>query len=1061
MLARSIVRLTFTVGVLTIAVALVVAAVSTSGLAAEAARNRDLRSLQSVEDSVESHLRSVASMIEQATASTRERSQLETRLGVAYDTGKGAIEQIVMADRAGRVIAAYPPAARLERVGKSPAYAHALGGRAGFVSVPAKNGSPLQLWMTRTAIDSAGDPVFVLVRLDAGFLQRFLKETADRAAGRTVLIMQDDSVIGESHSGSRPRLASARWTVEGPQWGSVRTTTESGLLVRGHYNEIGGIEGIAWRAAILSPASEQVWDTARTVAPQMVVLFSGGMVALAIAWVLSLRLARPLREMERAALNAAAGGQVRQISVTRDDEVGRVAEAFNAVGLRLNALQDLSQLLASASSTDQVLDGIVSAVGHLVGRGACAVYLLEDDGTWLVPVRMQGYELSRADRVSGQSGWLASTLRQSEPVWFPFETSTVAAELPGLDGAELAVVACPLIAGPDQLGAIVVARDADRPFTEPEREMLRTFSAQAAVALHTSRLFEIESTSRRTAEALRLVAEELVRPTGIATSLESVTAIIAELYGSREVTIAVSDREGLGLAPAPEPEREREARILLVAHRLLGSGRAHEPVVLELGASEGGDELIAESGAVCILLVPTGLETGHGGVLAIALDEQVSASGIAFSRAVGDEIALALDNAYFYQRALARAANLETIFRISQAVGSSLQINVVLNRVLDVVQKILSADAVVLMSYNASARSLTTVMGRGVLPAALLHLQVDPGEDIPGQVYQRAEPLAVRDLNASLDGVARIAADSDLRSLLAVPLLARGRAIGVLMVFATDAGVFTEEDMNTLQTFASQAALAIDTARLYSREHEVASVLQASILPEGLPEFADVSAGSVYAPAGGEAEIGGDYYDLFRGRDGAVWFAIADVCGKGVYAATKTSMIKYVVRALATAGMGPARILGEINDMISETGDPSDIVTLWVGRFDAGTGQVRWADGGHPPGLLQREDGSVERLEVTGPLLGAVAGAPYDELEAELRAGDRLLLYTDGVTEARRGNIFFGEERLRAVLARPGTAQETADRVLAAVTDYVQGELRDDVAVLVVVPTDAGNREQD
>ncbi len=449
------------------------------------------------------------------------------------------------------------------------------------------------------------------------------------------------------------------------------------------------------------------------------------------------------------------------------------------------------------------------------------------------------------------------------------------------------------------------------------------------------------------------------------------------------MTIAVSDREGLGLGPGQDWERERDSRILEIAHRTLGSGRTHDPVILERGSSTLGDELIAEKEAERILLVPAALETGHGGVLAISLDDRISTSGIEFARAVGDEIALALDNAYFYQRALARAANLETIFRISQAVGSSLQINVVLNRVLDVVQKILSADAVVLMSYDSGARSLTTVMGRGVLPAALLHLQVDAGEDIPGQVYQRGEPVAVRDLNASLDGVARIAADAELRSLLAVPLLARGRSIGVLMVFAADAGAFTDEDMNTLQTFASQAALAIDTARLYSREHEVASVLQASILPEGLPEFAEVSAGSVYAPAGGEAEIGGDYYDLFRGRDGAIWFAIADVCGKGVYAATKTSMIKYVVRALAMAGMGPARILGEINDMISETGDPSDIVTLWVGRFEAETGSLRFADGGHPPGLLQRADGSTERLEVTGPLLGAVAGAPYDELEAE------------------------------------------------------------------------------
>ncbi|HSK47402.1 MAG TPA: SpoIIE family protein phosphatase, partial [Coriobacteriia bacterium] len=923
-------------------------------------------------------------------------------------------------------------------------------------TIPADDGEPMQLWMTRTAFNRKGEPILVLVRLDTGFLSRYLSAAARDLPSRTLLVMQEGAVIGQRSTGPHASLSTSRWRQLGPQWGSVRVAAEDGSFMQGHYNDIGGIEGIGWRSVILAPVSEQLYDTARTVAPPIFVLLVGGVVALSLSWVVSVQLARPLRDLERAALNAASGSYVRQLSTDRDDEVGRVSEAFNAVALRLNALQDLSQLLAGTTSLAQVLDGTLIAIGHLVGPGSVAIYLLDDSQESLIPLRAQGYELEHVERLSvSETGWLSRVLHSDGPITFDGPVEELMRELPGVRAIRLEVVATPLVAGRDCLGVVVVARDPDQQMSDAEREMLKTFSAQAAIAVQTSHLFEVESRSRRTAEALRSVAEQLVRPTSLFAALGTVETVIADLFSAKQAIIAIGDREVLGLAASQTPELE--AQLMEVGYHALGRGREKEAVVLETGTSPSVDRVLHELGVESLLLVPIALDTDHGGLLTVSLVEPVSVAAIEFGRAIGDEIALALDNAYFYQRAITRAANLETIFRISQAVGSSLQINVVLNRVLDVVQKILSADAVALMSYHPSRRVLGTVMGRGQLPKALLHLEVAQGEDIPGQVFTRGEPVSIRDMNPGADGVARIASEHDLRSLLAVPLLARGRSIGVLMVFAHDSGAFTDEDLSTLQTFASQAALAIDTARLYSREHEVASVLQASIIPADLPDYPEVTAGSVYAPAGGEAEIGGDYYDLFKAPDGLIWIAIADVCGKGVNAATKTSMIKYVVRALAGSDLGPAAIVSRVNNMIADGGDTSDIVTLWLGRYDAERGKLCWADGGHPPGLLRKTDGSIQQLGVTGALLGAMTDAPYDEMVVQIGAGESLLLYTDGVTEARRGNIFFGEERVQTILAENAPPAEIAQSLLEAVRGYVQGELRDDVAVLVVRPRDERN----
>jgi GAF domain-containing protein len=426
-----------------------------------------------------------------------------------------------------------------------------------------------------------------------------------------------------------------------------------------------------------------------------------------------------------------------------------------------------------------------------------------------------------------------------------------------------------------------------------------------------------------------------------------------------------------------------------------------------------------------------------------------SSRHLALAGTIGKEVSLALDNALLLQQARTRAVNLETIFRISQAVSSSLQTNVVLNRVLDVVQKIFSAEAVALMDYDPVRRTIATSMARGIANRDLLHLNVLPGEDIAGRVFQSGTPTVYADLADIDSDLARIALAQGLRSMLAVPLRARERSIGLLVVYSRSVDAFSSEDRELLNWFGSQAALAIDTASLYGKEHHVASVLQKSILPDVLPKVPGLRTASFYLPAGAEAEIGGDYYDLFRAPDGRVVLAIGDVCGKGVQAATKTSAIKHSLRGMVATGAGPARALTELNRLVAESGDPADIVTMWFGFLDLGSGELRWADGGHPPALLRRAGTRmIERLEVTGPLLGAVPSAPYSEGVMTLAPGDIVMLYTDGVTEARRGPQFFGEGRLRRALRRTGSAQDAVDGLLDALGDFCGGALRDDAAVL-------------
>jgi phosphoserine phosphatase RsbU/P len=162
-------------------------------------------------------------------------------------------------------------------------------------------------------------------------------------------------------------------------------------------------------------------------------------------------------------------------------------------------------------------------------------------------------------------------------------------------------------------------------------------------------------------------------------------------------------------------------------------------------------------------------------------------------------------------------------------------------------------------------------------------------------------------------------------------------------------------------------------------------------------------------------------------------------------------MIKYSVRSLVAAGLMPASVLGEVNRMVAEKGDASDIVTLWVGRYDPQTGELSWSSGGHPPAAMLRSDGAeTEWLQPTGPLLGALPDVAFGEETVTLSEDDTVVLYTDGVTEARNGHVFFGEERVKESVMAGGTPAEQVKRLLTAVRRFARGDLRDDIALLAV-----------
>ena len=326
--------------------------------------------------------------------------------------------------------------------------------------------------------------------------------------------------------------------------------------------------------------------------------------------------------------------------------------------------------------------------------------------------------------------------------------------------------------------------------------------------------------------------------------------------------------------------------------------------------------------------------------------------------------------------------------------------------------------------------------------------------DMPTEVLAA---MAVNDEHLALLHALRV------RSGIIVPLIARGRVLGTLSLIRTDEHEPFEgvDDQTLVMELGRRAALAIDNARLYAeaeqtgdRFRRMAETLQASLLPPNLPSVPGIDLAAIYRAAAAGTTVGGDFYDVFPLTDRGWGVVIGDVQGKGTEAATVTGIARHTIRTAAMR-RNPAGSLHVLNEALLQ-GEEHDnrFCTVLFGQLEPSDegAHIDFASGGHPPALLRRADGTVEAVGGQGTLMGVIKNISLHTEAVELRPGDAVVLYTDGVTEARGPQGEFGEQRLAETLAaaQAATAAELAAAVEHAVTEFSGGRFRDDIAILVV-----------
>jgi serine phosphatase RsbU (regulator of sigma subunit) len=606
------------------------------------------------------------------------------------------------------------------------------------------------------------------------------------------------------------------------------------------------------------------------------------------------------------------------------------------------------------------------------------------------------------------------------------------------------------------------------PATE-DLERLRTFALRAAQTLRAvdrvrATAAELEQT-RALLAAVGAATEELSLTHAVETAIERVRRHV----GAERIAVYLRE-DGRLVTAAARGVTGPHARVAEALLELaLGPYRARGMVAIDDAAAEPRLAAVADAVSEVVIeaaiALPLVVANDVVGLLAAYPPRRrlPDAPGQALLAALAGQLAVTVQNARLHERSTRLGVELEhalgaeraaarerrALYEISRSFTRTLSLDVTVEAVVNTVVEHLDVDAALIR--------LPDPRGDLLIPHAL-HVDDERLAEALRPILYRAQPVG-----RLLERTTPTMLDAESAPLLA-PFLAKGStaalipiakeegsALAALTLVSVDpARPITDATLEVAAAVAAQAALAIDNARLYRQQTDLTDAMRRSLLPQVRPIVTGLDVGEVYAPSA-LVELGGDLYDYVALEDGRLAVILADVTGHGVDAAADMAMAKYVFRTLVREHPRPADFVRAVNAVVVNEIGPGKFITLIYLVVDPATGEVACASAGHPPPRVVDAEG-VTPLRTQGLALGVDAEQEYEEVRTRLEPGASVVVYTDGVVEARSGKEQYGTERLDTVLRRRHavSAENIAASVIESARKFTGGELTDDCAVVVV-----------
>jgi serine phosphatase RsbU (regulator of sigma subunit) len=614
--------------------------------------------------------------------------------------------------------------------------------------------------------------------------------------------------------------------------------------------------------------------------------------------------------------------------------------------------------------------------------------------------------------------------------------------------------------------------------SEKELDLLSPFVARAALALRRSRRVGLITMALTRSQTVIGVVSQAIAQLSLAHTLDTAVERIAELTNSGHVAVYLRESERLtaaasrGLVGAHTDLAERLLEIALGPYRSRGflfiENMRRDP---RLRGLEG---VLEESGISRAIVIPLVVRDEVIGVLAVFKSRprayREGEEGLLI--ALSSQLAVAVQNARLHERSKNLGEVLERtllserqtgrqlrgLYEISRSFSESLSLEAILDAVTKTMVELFEIDAAAIRLPNDRGDELET---------RAIHVADPKLHDAATAILSRSQPMSAplaRRLLRSGSPVLLapgVASEGDIHRLLepfllkgstaaVLPMAKPGEILGTLTLLSLDPGrPLDQDDVDSAMFVVSQAALAIDNARLYQQQKDFSETMQRTLLPRQLPAVTGLDVGHLYESSA-RVDVGGDVYDFLTLENGRLAVFLGDVTGKGIEAAADMAMAKFSFRALARKWPDPSPFLANANEVIVDEIGSGKFITMLYLLVDPSARKIAWASAGHPAPRIVTPGGKVSGLGTGGLALGIEPGQKYATERVELEPGCSVVLYTDGVIEARRDGELYGEERLDKALRkhRKLGAQALAEAILADCRAFAGGELDDDCAIV-------------
>jgi sigma-B regulation protein RsbU (phosphoserine phosphatase) len=424
---------------------------------------------------------------------------------------------------------------------------------------------------------------------------------------------------------------------------------------------------------------------------------------------------------------------------------------------------------------------------------------------------------------------------------------------------------------------------------------------------------------------------------------------------------------------------------------------------------------------------------------------------------LASRIATAIENARLYTRVARQARSLAVLNEIARDLTSILNLDDLFKHIGEQLKRLTDYQLFSVLLLDKTGNKLEHRFSLRYGERVQMKHDIRLGDGLVGYAALHKESVVVPDVAIE---PRYINLNPDTRSELVVPLVYKGKAIGVLDLEHTKRGYFVEQHVRTLTTLAAQVAIAIENARLYEtvtrqeqqmqHDLELARELQLRIMPPSCPRLRTVQISARFQSA---RFIGGDLYDFVPYSRERMGVAIGDVSGKGAPAAIYAALVSGFLRSHARNELGPAELMKAINRSLTERPISAQYISMIFALWDERRRRLRIANSGLPR-PIHCHQGKVETLRVEGLPLGLFPKAQYDEVVVRPQSGDLLVFFSDGITDASDADgKMFGRTRLEQVVTdnRHASPQNVVDAIFAAITQHAAGaEAFDDQTAVVL-----------